>query len=121
MGADRMAIPNIHNDLTAGWIQYLISCLQTMKPFRVSVVHDTNGQQWVTWITQYLSQISITWPIEQGYTTGGVIAFQGAVTDYTFGSPDIQGRINAEMTITCSGAPTITAGTAGTASGGYAG
>ena len=111
LGADRKAIPNIHNDLTAGWIEKLISCLQEMKPFRVSVVHDTNGTQWKTWITQLVGMMSITWPIEAGYSTGGHMNFIAAVTDYTFGSADIEGRINAEMTITPSGQPYIVPGT----------
>ena len=111
LGADRKAVPNVHNDVVGGWIEKLISCLQEMKPFRVSVVHDTNGTQWKTWITQLMGVMAITWPVEKGYTTGGLMAFNAAVTDYTFGSPDIEGRINAEMTITPSGQPTITAGT----------
>lgn len=110
LGADRKAVPNVHNDVTSGWIEKLISCLQEMKPFRVSVVHDSNGTQWKTWISQLLGVMAITWPIERGYTTGGVMSFQAAVTDYTFGSPDIEGRVNAEMTITPSGEPIIAAG-----------
>lgn len=106
-----MAVPNIHNDLTSGWAQVLLSCIKSLKPFRVSVVHDTNGSQWLTWLQQKLTTMSITWPVEQGYSTGGVFSGLAGVTDYTFGSPDIQGRINAEMTITPSGVWTVTPGT----------
>ena len=111
MGGDRIAVPNVHNDNASGWAEVLLSCVKTLKPFRISVVHDTNGSQWITWLGQALSTLTITWPVEKGYTTGGVISFLGGVTDYTFGSPDIQARINAELTITPSGAPTVTAGT----------
>lgn len=111
LGGERLGVPNVHNDLTSGWAEVLLSCIKTMKPFRVSLVHDTNGSQWITWLTQSLGAIAITWPIEKGYSTGGVASFLGGVTDYTFGSPDIQGRINAELTLTPSGMPTITAGT----------
>ena len=111
MGAERVAVPNVHNDLTSGWVEYLISCLQTMKPFRISVVHDVNGSNWLTLIEGKIGPITITFPIVSGSSGAGSIAFQGAVTDYTFGSPDIQARINGEMTITCSGLPVVTAGT----------
>lgn len=111
MGAERVSVPNVHNDVASGWIETLVSCLRSLKPFRISVVHDTNGVQWITWLTQLMSTLAITWPLESGYSTGGVTSFQAAVTDYTFGSADIQGRINAEMTITPSGIPTVTSGT----------
>lgn len=111
-GVERQAVPNIHNDVTNGWGEVLLSCIKTLKPFRISIVHDTNGSEWKTWIAQSLQDFAIAWPVEQSFSTGGLTEFQAGVTDYTAGSPDIQGRVNAEMTITPSGEPTQTSGTA---------
>lgn len=113
MGAERVSVPNIHNDVENGWCEQLFSCIRMMKPFRVSIVHGTNSTQWKTWLEQGPQLMAIVWPVETGYTTGGVNEFQAGLTDYTYGSADIQGRINAEMTITPSGEPTITPGTLG--------
>lgn len=112
LGADRKAVQNIHNDLTNGWVEKLISCIKEMKPFSISIVHDTSGSQWKTWISQTMGDFSITWPAEKGFSTGGLMTFDAAITDYTFGAPDIESRVNATMTITPSGEPTIVSGTA---------
>ena len=111
-GVERQAVENIHNDVTEGWGERLLSCIKMMKPFRISIVHATNATDWYTFITQALAAMAITWPVESGFATGSVYSFSAAVTDYTAGSPDIQQRVNAEMTITPSGKLTITAGTA---------
>lgn len=110
LGADRKAVQNIHNDLTNGWVEKLISCIKELKPFSISLVHDTNGSDWKTLITQSIGAFAITWPTEQGFVSGGELSFNAAVTDYTFGAPDIESRINATMTVTPSGEPTITSG-----------
>lgn len=113
-GGERIAVDNIHNDLPNGWTQRLLSCIKSLKPFRISVVHDSNSEDWKDLLEQELKEMSIVWPVEGGYTTGGVYAFDGAVTDYTCGSGDIQSRVNGEFTITPSGEPEITPGTPAT-------
>lgn len=110
-GASRQAVPNIHNDVTGGWAEVLMSCIRMMKPFRVGIVHQSNSTSWKTLLTQAMSTFAITWPIEDGYTTGAVYSFKAAVTDYEAGAGDIESRVNAMFTITPSGEPTITAGT----------
>ena len=110
-GGERQVVPNVHNDNLGGWTENLVSCIRTLKPFRISLVYDTNSIQWKTWLAQTMQAMAIVWPVEKNYATGGTVTFQAAVTDYTAGSADIQGRINAEMTITPSGEPTITPGT----------
>jgi len=110
LGADRKAVQNIHNDLTNGWVEKLISCIKELKPFSISLVHDTNGSTWKDLITQSIGAFAITWPVEEGFVSGGELSFLAAITDYTFGAPDIESRINATMTITPSGEPTITTG-----------
>ena len=110
-GAERISVDNIHNDVTNGWCERLVSCLRMLKPFRISVVHDSNSTQWKTWLEQAMNEMAIIWPVEKNFSTGGSAIFQAAVTDYTAGAADVQGRINAEFTISPSGEPTITPGT----------
>ena len=82
-----------------------------LKLFSISFFVDERSSQQL--IHDFLDSLNflLTFPIVSGSSGAGSIAFQGAVTDYTFGSPDIQARINGEMTITCSGLPVVTAGT----------
>lgn len=110
-GASRQAVPNIHNDLTNGWAEQLLSCIKMMKPFRITVVHETNVTTWKDNIEAPLRDLAITWPVEDGFTTGAVYSFSAAVTDYEAGAPDIESRVNASMTVTISGEVTITPGT----------
>lgn len=110
-GASRQAVPNIHNDVTNGWSEVLLSCIRTMKPFRIGVVFKSNSTDWKTFLTQGLKTLAITWPVEDGYTTGAVASFSAGVTDFEAGAGDIESRVNATFTITPSGEPTITPGT----------
>lgn len=111
LGADRKAIDNVSNDDAGSFGKRLFSCIAMLKPFQVRVAMDTNSSAWTTNIKAYMGQITITWPVEVGYSTGGTLAFKGAMTDFSFGAPDIEGRIEGSFTITPSGAPTIVAGT----------
>lgn len=111
IGASRRVVDNIHNTLTNNWGQRLYSCIAMMKPFQVSFVLDSNDGTWITNLQAIVGAMLITWPAESGYTTGGTLAFQGNFTDVTFGSPDIEGRVEGSMTIHPSGKPTLTAGT----------
>lgn len=110
-GAERAAVPNIHNGLTNNWGEMLLSCIKSLKPFRISFVHDTNATDFKTMIEAPMAEMAITWPVEKDYDTAAVTTFDAGVTDYTAGASDIQGRINAEVTITPSGEPTHTPGT----------
>lgn len=111
IGAERMAVDNVHNDLTAGWTERLISCIKALLPFTVSVVFASNNDDWLTSIAAALDTMMITFPPEKGYSTGAVYSMQAALTRYVAGAGDIQSRVNAEITITPSGQLTITPGT----------
>lgn len=114
IGMTRKTVENIHNDVTNGVADVLASCIRINKPIRISAVCNTNSSTWLTEMAlanNINTPFTISWPPEQGFTTGGTISWARAfLTDYTCGSPDIEGRINCEFTITPSGLPTITAG-----------
>lgn len=111
MGASRRSVPNIHNDVADGWIKKLYSCLVNPKPFTVRVVFASNDEDWVDQMSEAPGLWTIGWPVEEGYTTGGSIDFVAAIVDKTFGSPDIEGRVEGDLTLDPSGKPEITAGT----------
>jgi hypothetical protein len=103
--------PNIHNDVDNNWIEQLFSCLAMLNPVTVGIVTNTNDTAWDEEALEAVGTWAITWPVEAGYTTGGTISFKGKVTSRTFGATDIQGRVEGEITITPTGAPTLAAGT----------
>lgn len=110
MGAERASVPNIHNDVIGGWADVLYSCIVRNKPFRLTFVFKTNDATWIANM-KVVSNFIITWPIVQGFTTGGTLSWaKCGITDYMFGSPDIEGRINAEATFTPAGLPVVVAG-----------
>lgn len=111
LGASRKTVDNVHNSNVGNWIDVLYSCLSKLRPFRVSVVTDTNSGQWITDIQAPATGLQITWPTEPAYTTGGALFFNGAVTDVDFGAADLESRVEGSFTITPKGKPTVTAGT----------
>lgn len=110
LGASRKIMPNIHNSLPSNWITTLVSCLAGLKPFSVGIVFNTNDLGWIQQMQDINKLVSIGWPVEVGYSTGGVLTFLGAFSDFTFGASDIEGRIEGEITISPSGPPTVTPG-----------
>lgn len=111
LGADRKAVENIHNSLVNLWGQRLFSCIAMMRTFSVGIVFDSNDVVWITNLQALPGVITITWPAETSYTTGGAITFTGAITSFSFGAADIEGRVEGSLTISPSGKPTVTAGT----------
>lgn len=115
IGMERRAIENVHNDDASGVADVLFSCIRRNKPFRISAVCNTNDATWLSNMALANSSnvpVSVTWPVEEGYSTGGTITWARAgLTDYTAGSPDIEGRVMCEFTIHPAGLPTIAAGT----------
>lgn len=112
---ERRAVENIHNDVASGVADVLFSCIRRNKPFRVSGVCNTNDTTWLSNMALANSvntPTEIDWPVEEGYSTGGKIAWARAgLTDWSAGSADIEGRVQCEFTIHPSGLPTITVGT----------
>ena len=115
VGMTRKHMDNIHNDVAGGVADALFSCIRLNKPIRISGVCDTNSAVWLSQMALTNSintPFSITWPPEEGYTTGGSIAWtRSGLVDVSYGSPDIEGRINVEFTVQPAKLPTITAGT----------
>lgn len=110
LGVNRKSVTNIYNGVPANWITTLYSCLSMLKPFSVGFVHDSNSVSWYADIQAVVGLITILWPLEATYTTGGKLTFMGALTDYSFGAADIENRVEGELIITPSGQPTVTAG-----------
>ncbi len=111
-GANRKSVDNIYNGVPDGWSQRLYSCIAMLKTFQIRVVTDTNSIVWITAIKALPGTVSFTLPIEDGYTTGAVISFKGAIVDIdVLGAPDIESRVEGSITIAPSGKPTHTAGT----------
>lgn len=103
--------PNIHNDVEDNWIEHLFSCLAALNAVTCRLVTNTNDADWDDEALEAPGTWEITWPVEEGFTTGGSISFKGKIVSRSFGSPDIQGRIEGDITIQPSGKPTLTAGT----------
>lgn len=115
IGMERRSIENVHNDVANGVADVMFSCIRRNKPIRVSGVANTNDATWLSNMAianRTNTPFSITWPPEVGYTTGGSVSWiRAGLTDYSMGSPDIEGRVNCEFTIMPAGLPTIVAGT----------
>lgn len=111
IGATRRSQSNIHNDVVNGWIKELYSCLSKLNPIQMRMVFNSNDGNWITDIQDKPGTLQITWPVEEGYTTGGVLSFAGAFTSFDFGSADIEGRVEGASVFMPNGKPTFTAGT----------
>lgn len=111
IGASRVVVPGTSSaDVSGGWETMIFSCLAKLDPFRVTLSFDTN-YDWKTAIKAAPAATTITWPVAAGHSTGGTLAFSSGLSQYTAGG-ELQGRLVAEATVTPSGVPTITAGTA---------
>lgn len=115
IGVMRSALPSAHQgmttDATSGvkWTEFLFSCIATVKPFVISVVFDGNFN-WQT-ILKNVQALTLTWPVQDGYTTGATLGWEKAgVVDYEIGGT-FESRPIVNITIQPSGKPTITAGT----------
>lgn len=111
LGASRAAVENKHNSMVNNWMDMLYSCIARAKPFRISVVTDTNSAQYLTDIQGPPSWSQIQWPAEPAYSSGGQLIHQGAITDVDFGSADLEGRVEGSFTFTPKGQPGVVAGT----------
>ena len=110
IGASRVAVDATNNaDTSGGWGRVILSCIKRLKPFRATIAFSGN-YDWKAAIAAALAQCTITWPIEDGYTTAGTLGFKAGVTDYA-AAGQLETRMVATITITPSGAPTITPGT----------
>jgi hypothetical protein len=110
-GEMRKAVDNRHNSMPGNWLAKLYSCIAEAKPFRITVVTDTNSAQYITDIPAAVGWSQITWPPEALYVTGGSLIHQGAITDVEFGAADIEGRVEGSFTFTPTGRPSVLAGT----------
>lgn len=108
LGASRRAVDAVSNEDAGGFAPVIYSCIRRMKPFRVTIVFNSN-QDWKTALGAAAATWTITWPVESGYSTGATLACTVGMTDITIGAT-LEDRILAEVELTPSGAPTITAG-----------
>lgn len=111
LGASRKAVDNVHNSLVGNWMDVLYSCVARPKPFRITTVTDTNSGAWITDIQAPATSMQILWPAESDYTTGGILLWNGAITDVDFGAADIESRVEGGFTFTPKGLPYVTPGT----------
>lgn len=109
LGATRTAVDATTNSDAGGWGKILLSCIARLKPFRVTIAYQ-GDLDWKTAIKAALAELTITWPIEDGFTTGHSIAFDCGLTDISVGG-QLEQRTLANLTITPSGEPTIEEGT----------
>lgn len=116
IGATRISVPAPHQNLTLDattgvrWVPKLFSCLANSKPFRITAVFSGNND-WTT-IFKDLKAITITWPPEQGYSTGGTLSWPKAgVVDFDMGV-GLESRAIKSIVIDPAGIPDVTAGTA---------
>lgn len=110
IGWTHAMVPNIHNDLSGGWTELLSSCIRSLTPFTVNIVHNSNAD-WTSLASTGIVMMSCVWPVARGYSTGAIDYFEAGVSAYSFGSPDIEQRVMAAMTINPSGRPTHAEGT----------
>lgn len=115
IGASRVSVAAPHQNLpvdaTSGmrWVPKLFSCLATAKPFRVTGVFEGN-YDWST-VFKLLSAVTLTWPPEKGYTTGGTLGWlRAGVVDFDV-SVSLESRAIRTLIIDPSGIPEITPGT----------
>lgn len=109
LGASRAAIDMSNASSPSGWKEYIQSCLQELKQFTATVVCLTN-EDWTELIAADPSTLTITWPIEDGYTTAATVAFSAFVTDVDIGG-ELEGRVTKTVQIRPTGVPTFTPGT----------
>lgn len=116
IGAMRAALPSAHQNLTKDntsgmkWVDFLYSCIATCKPFVISCVFNGN-YNWQL-VFKELDALTLTWPVQDGFTTGGTLGWDKAgVVDWEIGGT-FESRPIVNITIQPSGKPTITSGTA---------
>lgn len=114
LGFSRAAVASPHQgiplDVDTGlkWVEFLYSCIASMKPFTIVVVFSGN-QDW-TKFAKTVETLTITWPAEDSYDDGGEVAFTAGVTDVDI-SGTFESRPVLTMTVQPSGKPLVTPGT----------
>lgn len=112
VGFERRAIENAHNSLTNNWVEVLLSCLKRPKPVRLGLVFNSNDDSWLDRIdTAKPEDFAISFPIEDGYTTGAVWEMKAGLTDFSAGGGGLEERLVASCMFAVSGEITITKGT----------
>lgn len=115
IGASRVSVPAPHQNMTKDtasgmrWVPKLYSCIATSKPFRITGVFEGN-YDWSA-VFKELKAVTLTWPPEKGYTTGGTLGWlRAGVIDFDV-SVSLESRAIRTMIIDPSGMPVITEGT----------
>ena len=106
-GTVRTADATANSD-AGGWSRTIKSCIKRGKPFRCTIAFNSN-QDWKTALGAAFATWTITWPTESGYSSAATLAWSVSMTDFTMGG-QLEDRLMAEVELTPTGAPTITAG-----------
>ncbi len=110
IGATRASVDATTNSNAGSWGKVLLSCIARLKPFRATIAYEGN-LDWKTAIKAAIAAMTITWPVEDGFSTGHKLIMDVGLTDIGIGG-QLEQRTLANLTITPSGTPTITPGTA---------
>lgn len=109
IGADRKPIDSTTGNSTNLWGTIIMSCIARLTPFRVTIAHSSNID-WAAVVKAVMETCTILAPVEDGYSSGGSLAFKAGVSKYQYGG-ELEGRVTASVEICPSGPPTIVAGT----------
>lgn len=109
IGVMRKAIDGTTENSVNKWGTIILSCIKRLKPFRATIAFSPSLDI-KTAIALALNTLTITWPVESGYTTATTWAFLAAITDYTVGG-QLEERVTATVEINPSGELTVVAAT----------
>lgn len=110
IGANRIVADMTSNKQAGGWSIVMPSCIARLTPFTITLLL-TGNIDWVTKVKQVAKKLTIQFPAEAGYASGIKVEFMAVVNSISING-SIEGRTVMTVSITPSGAPTLTAAVA---------